>query len=160
MSELLDDCLRVIEALNRCRVDYIVIGGVAVNMHGLVRGTEDLDIFIRPTEENVARLRAALHEVWDDPLISEIESADLCGDYPAVRYGPPSGDLYVDILTRLGDAFRYDDLQAQEIEIDGVKARVATPKTLVRMKRDTVRPMDHADAAALVREFGLDVEET
>ena len=33
----------------------------------------------------------------------EISSADLLGEYPAVRYYPPTGDLYFDILTRLGE---------------------------------------------------------
>lgn len=39
--------------------------------------------------------------------------------------------------------------------VEGVAVRVATPATLYRMKKDTVRPIDRADAAALREKFGI-----
>ena len=54
-----------------------------------VRATEDLDLFIRATPENIEKLRSALRAAYeDDPHINEISSADLLGEYPAVRYVP------------------------------------------------------------------------
>jgi hypothetical protein len=156
--DALDDALRVVEALNRAGVDYVVVGGVALNVHGLVRATEDLDIFVRPEAANVERLRKALRSVWDDPEIDQITADDLCGEYPAVRYGPPEGSLYLDILTRLGEATAFSDLEVEEKDVGTIKVRVASPRSLYRMKRDTVRPIDHADAAALRRAFRLDDE--
>jgi hypothetical protein len=38
-----------------------------------------------------------------DPKVGEIRVEDLLGDYPAVRYYPPGGDLYFDVMTRLGE---------------------------------------------------------
>jgi hypothetical protein len=157
--DALDEALRVVEALNSANVEYVVVGGVALNVHGLVRATEDLDVFIRPDPDNVARLRQALRSVWDDPEIEQITADDLCGDYPAVRYGPPKGALYLDVLTRLGEATAYADLEAEVKNVAGVTVRVATPLTLYRMKRGTVRPIDHADAAALRAAFDLHDEE-
>ena len=157
--DALDDALRVIASLNEAGVDYVVVGGVALNVHGLVRATEDLDLFVRPEAENIDRLRGALKAVWDDPEIDQITSEDLCGDYPTVRYGPPEGTLYLDILTRLGVATAFSDLEHEEKVIGGVTVRVATPKTLYRMKRDTVRPIDHADALALRAAFDLGEED-
>jgi hypothetical protein len=156
--DALEDALRVVEALNAEGVDYVVVGGVALNIHGLVRATEDLDVFIRPDADNVARLRKALHRVWNDADIEQITAEDLCGDYPAVRYGPPEGTLYLDILTRLGEATAFADLESEDKIIAGIRVRVATPRTLFLMKRDTVRPLDHADAAALRAAFDLDGE--
>ncbi len=154
--DALDDALRVIAHLNAAKVDYVVVGGVAMNLHGIVRATEDLDLFVRPDPENIERLRRGLREVWDDPDIDDITAEDLCGEYPAVRYGPPEGVLYLDILTRLGEATRFTDLEIEEIEVAGIPVRVATPTTLYRMKRDTVRPIDRADAAALRSLFDLE----
>jgi hypothetical protein len=154
-----DDALRVIASLNQAGVDYVVVGGVALNVHGLIRATEDLDVFVRPDAENIERLRVALRAVWTDPDIEQITSEDLCGDYPSVRYGPPEGTLYLDILTRLGEATRFSDLEYEEKDVAGVRVRVATPRTLYRMKRGTVRPIDHADAMALRSAFGLHEEE-
>lgn len=156
--DALDEALRVIEALNAAGVDYVVVGAVALNAHGLVRTTEDLDLFVRPDASNIERLRQALREVWADPEIEKITAEDLCGDFPAVRYGPPDGDFFIDILTRLGEATGWADLEAQDREIEGVRIRVATPRTLYRMKRGTVRPIDAADAAALRSAFDLDEE--
>lgn len=152
----LDRALMVIDGLNRAGVDYAVFGGVALNLHGIIRATEDLDLFVRAEAANVERLRNALRTVWNDPEIDSITAEDLCGDYPAVRYGPPDGDLYLDIVTRLGEAFAWKDLEIETKIVENVSVRVVTPSTLYRMKKDTVRPLDHADAAALAREFNLD----
>jgi hypothetical protein len=105
---------------------------------------------------DVARLRNALAAVWHDPEIEKITAADLAGDYPTVRYGPPTEDVLVDILSRLGSAFRFDDIEAETLEIDGVSISVATPAMLFRMKRGTLRPIDRADAQALREAFDLE----
>lgn len=157
--DAIDDALRVIASLNESGVDYVVVGGVAMNLHGFVRATEDLDVFVRPDVGNIERLRQALGHVWTDPDIEKITAEDLCGDYPAVRYGPPEGTLYLDILTRLGEATAFADLEVEEVQVGGVRVRVASPRSLYRMKRNTVRPIDHADARVLARAFGLDQED-
>jgi hypothetical protein len=158
-DDLLDKTLEVIARFNEEGVDYIVVGAVALNFHGLVRATEDLDVFVRPQSDNIASVRRALRRVWNDPEIDLITADDLCGDYPAVRYGPPDGSLPLDILTRLGERIRYEDLDCEEIEIEGVAARVVTPVTLMKMKATTVRPQDQADALALRAAFDLDAIE-
>ena len=147
---------KIIAAMNEAGVRYVVFGGAALNLWGLARYTQDLDLFVEPTAENVERLRRALRVVFDDPHIDEITAEDLLGDYPAVQYAPPSGDFHIDILTRLGEAFAYADLESEDIEFLGQTARVVTPAQLYKMKRDTVRLKDRADAEALREEFGLD----
>jgi predicted nucleotidyltransferase len=158
-DDLLDKTLEVIARLNDEGVDYVVIGAVALNLHGLVRATGDLDFFIRPEPDNISALRRALMRVWDDPEIQEIKTEDLCGAYPAIRYGPPDDSLPLDILTRLGEFVTYADLKHELIEIEGIKVRVATPSTLYWLKASTVRPQDKADAAALRAAFGSEVEQ-
>ena len=56
---------------------FKIVGGVALNLVGLPRATQDLDIFVDPTAENVAQLRQALHDVFEDPSIDEISADDL-----------------------------------------------------------------------------------
>lgn len=148
--------LALLAELHREGVEYVLIGGVAVNLHGLLRTTEDIDLFVRPEAENVERLKRALRAVWDDPSIDEISAEDLQGDYSTIRYGPPDDDFYVDLLARLGTAVRYEDLDFTEVDVDGVPVRLATPETLVRMKRDTVRPIDEDDVARLRDHFQLE----
>lgn len=141
-------------------LEYVLIGATAMGFHGLVRATEDLDLFIRGTAENVERLRAALRASYaNDPHIEEISAADLLGDYPAVRYYPPSGDLYFDILTRLGEVASFETVEAKTMEVEGARVSVATPLALYRLKKGTVRPKDHQDAAALRERFNLKDDE-
>jgi hypothetical protein len=142
-------------ALERERVRYKVIGGVAMNLVGLPRATRDLDIFVAADEENVARLRKALDAVFHDPEIAGISAEDLNGAYPAVQYVPPVGQFHVDILHRLGEAWTFDDIETEDVVAEGIRIPVATPAMLVRMKRDTVRLQDRADAERLRARFGV-----
>ncbi|HUF47573.1 MAG TPA: nucleotidyl transferase AbiEii/AbiGii toxin family protein [Vicinamibacterales bacterium] len=150
-----DQFLAVIRAFERERVEYVLVGGVAVNVHGIVRATEDIDFFVRPTPDNVERIRTALRSLWNDPHIDEITADDLAGAYPTIRYGPPEGSIIIDLLAGLGTAWRFDDLQSEERDFGDVSVRVATPETLVKMKHATVRPQDHSDAALLRERFRL-----
>jgi hypothetical protein len=155
----LDDVLTVLAALERAGVRYAVFGGLAMAAHGLDRGTRDLDLFVAPDPDNVERLRSALKAVFDDSDIALITSEDLAGDYPAVQYGPPDADYTIDIVSRLGEAFRFEDLDVEQIRAGDVTISVVTPATLYRMKRDTVRMRDRDDALRLARAFGLDDRE-
>ncbi len=153
-----DEILRLCRAFQQEGLHYVLIGATAMAFHGVVRATEDVDLFIRADAENVERLRRALRSVYDDPEIEKIETEDLLGDYPAVRYYPPTGDLYLDIMTRLGEAASFDTVEGEAKEVDGIEVRVATPLALYRLKRDTVRALDRSDAAMLRERFDLDEE--
>ena len=85
-----------------------------------------------------------------------IRAEDLAGDYPAVEYTPPHVLYSMDILSRLGEAFRYESLEWEEVALEGVRVRVATPLTLYRMKKDTVRLRDRWDAEALRERFNIE----
>lgn len=148
--------LDLLRALEQQRVEYILIGGVALNLHGIVRTTEDIDLFVRPDEDNIARLQQALRSIWDDPDIAQITAADLAGEYPTIRYGPPGEDFVIDILSRIGTAFSFEDLQAETVHYAGIQVRVATPSMLYRMQRHTLRAIDRADATALQERFRLE----
>jgi uncharacterized protein YdcH (DUF465 family) len=83
----------------------------------------------------------------------------MLGDYPAVRYGPPTGTLYLDVLTRLGEVASFETVDAEIKEVEGTSVRVATPAALYRLKKGTVRLQDRADAAALRERFNLKDED-
>lgn len=146
---------QVLAALERHQVRYVVFGAVALALHGLPRATEDLDLFIAPDRDNIERLKSALREVFADPHIDEITADDLLGDYPAVQYGPPEGPFHIDLLTRLGETFDFASLEAQRVPFGAVTVSVVTPAMLYRMKRNTVRPKDHVDAARIAERYDI-----
>ena len=151
--------MRVLRAFETAGLEYVLVGAAAMGFHGLVRATEDIDLFIRATPENIEKLRTALHAAYDDQDIDEISPADLLGEYPTVRYVPPTGDLYFDVMTRLGEVATFETIDAEVKEVDGTHVQVATPAALYRMKKATVRSQDHVDAAALRERFGLKDED-
>lgn len=154
-----DLLLRLFSALDEERVEYALIGGLAVNLHGVVRATEDVDLFVRVDAPNVERLKAALRRVFDDPEIDAIAADELAGPYPVVRYVPPGGAFSIDVVTRLGERVDFGDLEVESRDLEGVRVRVATARTLYRLKRDTVRPIDAQDAARLRAAFDLEEDD-
>jgi hypothetical protein len=155
----LEEAKRILAVFAREGVEYVVVSSMAMAAQGLIRATRDLDVFVSASAANVERLRRALKSLFDDdPNVDQIRAEDLAGDYPAIEYAPPKGEYSIDLLARLGQAFRYETIEYEEIDLDGVRVRVATPTMLYRMKRDTVRPQDRLDAEVLRREFGLKVE--
>jgi hypothetical protein len=153
-----EEAKEILAALEREGVRYVLVGSMAMAAQGLVRATRDIDFFVSPDPENVERLKRALVFLFSDPKVDEITAEDLGGDYPAIEYVPPHGRYSMDILARLGDAFRYEDLESEEMLVDGIRVQVATPRMLWRMKKDTVRPRDRVDAEAIRREFDLEEE--
>jgi hypothetical protein len=154
----IDEALEILAALVAEGVEFVLIGSMAMAAQGLPRATHDMDFFVSPERVNIDKLKRALRTLFDDPNLDEIDAAELAGEYPAVEYVPPHARFSMDILTRLGEAFRYEDLVAgSEVILFGdLPVRVATPQMLYRMKKDTVRPQDRADAARIRAAFDLE----
>ena len=150
---------RILATLDRHGVAYVLVGGMAMAAQGLVRATRDIDRVVSPESKNVDRLTAALRELFNDPEIDSIRADDLAGEYPAIQYVPPGCDFWIDILARLGEeAFRFTDMESEELVLEGVRVRVATSRMLYRMKKDTVRPQDRLDPQVLKERFELQEE--
>ena len=145
------EVLRVLRALDRVGVEYVLIGATAMGVHGVLRGTEDVELLLKATAENIRRRRTRAIPVW-----SKSEATTLLGDYPAVRFGPADSDLYLDLPTKLGELASFESVEAVTSMIEGFRVRVATPRALYRLKAGTLRPLDQRDAAILQRRFDLE----
>ena len=154
----IDEAREILAALVGEGVEFVLIGSMAMAAQGLPRATHDMDFFVSPRKENIEKLKGALRALFEDPNVDEIDAAELAGDYPAVEYVPPHARYSMDILTRLGEAFSYEDLVAgsEVLQLGDLSVRVATPRMLYRMKKDTVRPQDRADAARIRAAFDLE----
>ncbi len=147
VQDLFDKFLRIIDTINRYDVEYIVIGGVAMISHGMPRLTQDLDILIKLTPENIGRLKDALHSIYDDSAIDEI-TYDEMNRYSVIRYGTADG-FYLDIMARIGDVADYSSIEKEIKEVEGVKIYLSTVTSLLKLKENTIRPEDKRDAIFL-----------
>lgn len=158
MTVNFDKVVEFLRALEQEGVEYVLVGGLAINLTGITRATQDVDIVLRLTEHNVDRLRKALRRVWSDPAIDEIRYEDLAGEFPAITYGPPDEAFGIDIVVRLGEMFSYENLRFETKPWQGVRVCLATPQTLYRMKKGTVREIDRRDAAELAQRYNIQKE--
>jgi hypothetical protein len=156
----LEEAKAILAALVHENVEFVVIGAMAMAAQGLPRATHDLDLFVSPERSNLEALKRALRDHFSDPNVDEIDPEELAGEYPAVEYVPPHGRYSMDLLTRLGEAFSWEDLAtgSDEVKLGELAVRVASPRMLYRMKRDTVRPQDRVDAARIREAFDLEEE--
>lgn len=151
------DLSRLLEALARHGVDYVVIGGVATQVHGHRRTTMDLDLTPDPDPENLGRLAAALIELEARPRDPGFEQAEVPATDPerlaVAAIVPPLLTRHgqVHILKEPKGARAFDQLReaALTVEIDGIEVAIASLDDLVRMKRAAGRPADLEDIAAL-----------
>jgi len=147
--DMFNKFIEIFDALEKEGVEYILIGGFAVILYGLPRVTQDIDIFLKPSFDNIEKLKKVLSSLFDDDSIDEI-SVDMLESYPVVRYGSPDG-FNIDIIIRIGDMFNYNDIGFTKKNIEGHSVKIATVESLYRMKKDTVRPVDKSDAVFLGR---------
>ncbi|MBP7865503.1 MAG: nucleotidyl transferase AbiEii/AbiGii toxin family protein [Acidobacteria bacterium] len=150
---VLDTVRKILQALWKHQVRYALVGGIALNLHGISRNTLDIDLLIPEDPDNLDRLKQALDYVFQDPSIQEISASDLAS-YAVIRYGTPS-DFYIDIILRLGEMFSFENVETEQVLIEGCPVSLATPDALIRMKSGTMRPQDAADAVCLREKYKL-----
>jgi hypothetical protein len=147
----------LIEALARHEVDYVVIGGVAAQVHGHRRTTMDLDLMPDPDPENLTRLGAALAELEARPLEPGLEGTEISVTDPErlaiAAIVPPlltrHGQVHVLKAPKGGRAFGELREAALVVELNGVEVAIVSLDDLIRMKRAAGRPGDIQDVAAL-----------
>jgi len=103
MKHYFETFLKVVDALEKFGVEYVLIGGYAVIIHGFPRFTEDMDLFVRLEQDNIARLRHALDDVFHDTSLQELTATEI-DQYPVIRYGAPNGFL-IDVIARIGEMY-------------------------------------------------------
>jgi predicted nucleotidyltransferase len=143
MNIQFNEFLKLLKALEEHQVKYVLVGGVAVIIHGMERLTRDIDIFIQNTPGNIRNLQKALQSIYYDDSINEITFSEL-EKYSVIRYGTPE-DFYIDIITRLGEAIVFEEIKYEIIEYQGIGVKIASPESLYLMKKNTYREKDKLD---------------
>lgn len=136
-------------------VKFIVVGGYAVNVHGVVRSTKDLDICPQPTEENLTKLAAALRELEvalvvgaedtdPDALPFEIDAEWLQAG-TNFTFGSKFGRI--DVMQQLNGVAGYRELERNTVlrDFQGHQVRFAGYEELIAMKKATGRAQDEID---------------
>lgn len=157
MSEIAAlDPERLLEALSRHRVNFVLIGALAARLHGFPRLTADADITPAEDKPNLERLAAALKELHAKVYTESVPEGLAFDCSPATLARARMWNL-VTRAGRLDIAFEpagvkgYDDLKkdAERFEAFGVRFFVASLDDIIRSKEAAGRPKDLDDVAIL-----------
>ena len=140
----LDDLRKLCAALNAAGARYMVIGGLAVNYWGGQRFTQDIDLLVDPSSDNVRKVKLGL-EVLPDRAAREIGDTDV-QDLTVVRV---MDEVTVDLMARVGD-IEFANAEAVSALIDGVIVPIASLTTLIETKQGR-RDKDRLDLQFLLR---------
>ncbi len=154
--------LDIFRKLNEKQLDYVVIGGVALVMHGVVRLTADLDLMVAMDRGNLQKLIDAMAELGYRPRVPEPPEALL---EPAKRtfwreekhmevfsfYDPAKPLALVDVM--INEPIGYAQIKRGTVIMSAgrVEIPVAGVDDLIALKRISGRPQDLEDIKALER---------
>ena len=145
-----DDFRDFIKSLNKHSVDYILVGGYAVILHGYRRTTGDMDIWVRNSQENYEKLMKAFVEFGLPVLDMTVENFLNTEEMDVFSYGRPP--VSIEIMTLLkGCDFDAAFKVSQIYNDDGLAIRTLHLNTLKQAKKAAGRYKDLDDLEKLSR---------
>lgn len=144
--QLPPDFAEFLSLLNQHGVKYLLIGGYAVNLHGFVRATGDMDIFVELSGQNIEKLVAAYHDFGVSSVQSEVFQLGKI-----IRMGAPP--LRLEVLNQIsGVDFAEAYAEREMMEVDGLNIPVIGLRHLRANKAASGRPKDLGDLSELPEE--------
>lgn len=139
------DPQKILETLNRYRVEYVVIGGFAATLYSCPEQTFDLDILFADHPKNRQKLLSALHEIearWDKPLTDTVLQRQ-----PVFALNTKFGDL--DILTEIPGLGKYEDASAHQkaVRFGDQAVSILDLEMLIKTKEAAADPNPRKQAA-------------
>jgi hypothetical protein len=142
------DFKEFLKSLNSNRVEYLLIGGYAVAIHGYIRATNDLDIWVNVSTENAARIDRAIRQFG---FVTAALTPDLfLVPDNVVRMGVPP--IRIEVLTSIsGVEFESCYAEREMIRIENMDVPVISRARLRENKVASARAKDLADLENLPR---------
>ena len=140
------DYIDMLKCLNKAGVDYILVGGWAVNMYGYIRATVDLDVWILANADNAKKVYSAMAE-FGAP-VAEMKPEDFAEYGMIFQIGV--APCRVDIISKISGVSYADAVaRAEPKTIDGIPVRIISLEDLIANKKASGRAKDLADVEVL-----------
>jgi predicted nucleotidyltransferase len=140
------DTENLLKSLNDHKVEYVVIGATAFPIHGYARATLDIDLFIRPTPENVRRALAALRSFGYD--VEDLNEEDLLKNKILIRQYLVETDIHPFV-----SGTTFEQVWANRVtgSYKNQKVHYASLQDLITMKKAAGRSKDLEDLKVLLK---------
>jgi len=146
MSRLPDDWRDFLAALDARHVEYMLVGGIALGVHGHVRYTRDLDVWFRGSEQNAEKLISALRDFGFESL--QVSPAEFCKPRAMLVLGQEPNAIE---LLNFADGVEFEQCFPNRVivPLSGVNVSVIGIDDLRRNKKAVGRLQDLADLERL-----------
>ncbi|MBN2105267.1 nucleotidyltransferase [bacterium] len=140
------DTENLLKLLNAHEVRYVIIGASAFPVHGFVRATLDVDLFIEPTEENAFRTLQALSEFGYN--VSELDINDILSNKVLLRQYIVETDIHPFVT-----GVKFQEIWEKKVEsrYGSTPVFYAGLDSLITMKQAANRPKDQEDLKYLLK---------
>lgn len=160
------DYQSILRAFEEQKLKYLIVGGVAVNLHGYPRFTNDLDILLALDHENLAIMKRIMESMGYQqrlPIsIQELEDTDkvrtLMKEKGLVAYSfihTQEPQFSIDVLVSASMDFEKFSVHTMKAEVWDLQIPVVSIDDLIAMKQDSEREKDVQDVVALLELKGL-----
>lgn len=149
---------KIFKKFAEAKIDYIIVGGIAANLLGMVRSTADLDILIDINTESLLKadsiLRGLKYKMKQPIDIKKLNKGSLAGlakvkNLKAINYYKPSEISEIDIIIDSPVSFVQAKKKAGKVSVAGMPLPVISIDDLIKMKSVTGRAVDKYDIAEL-----------
>ena len=148
--------LSIFSALNREKVRYLVVGGVAVNLYGIERATADIDLVVDLQDNNLNKFIATMKELGLKPKIQvrldEFANKEIRELWIKEKnitvfslFDPKNPFFLLDIFVEMPFNFQNVYQMREKMRAGKIVIPVVSVKTLIKMKEHSKRPQDAAD---------------
>ena len=149
-AELNEDFRDMLMCLADAEVEFVIVGAHALAAHGLPRATGDIDVLVRPTADNAARVIQALLAFGAPAAAHGVTADDFARPGQVYQLGLPP--RRIDLLTSIdGVTFEEAFDTRMEARVSGLVLPFLSRDALIANKRAAGRPKDLADLAALLK---------
>lgn len=168
---MIESIRAVARTLNDAGVEYLVVGGVAVVLHGYLRQTQDLDLVLRMTRENILAAVDGLASLGYHPT-APVDPRDLADPIVRSQWITDKGMTVLSLVSPrhpslVVDLFAVEpfDMEPElkdriDADLDGIRLPVVSIHGLIRMKEQVGRANDRVDIEHLRRIRDLNHQES
>ncbi len=150
MDVLNEEFLLFLKCARQTGLRYLLIGGYAVNYYGYNRNTDDLDVWLAPTNENkISFINTLLCMGYNENEVHPLYEEDFSNYFMGTIGGSNSR---MDVLTIVHKNFSFDEAEKNKAEFEvlpGIFMQIVPYDLLKDMKLRSARPKDHWDIARL-----------
>ena len=147
--------------LNKAKIKYLVVGGLAVNFHGYLRATADIDVLLSLKKDNLKKMNELMTKLGYSPRlpvdVKELSNKKQLKEWmqnknlKAYTYNPPKeAILQIDIV--IEESLNFDEIYTRKMikEINKTQIYIVSLEDLIKMKKRAGREKDLLDLKVLL----------